>query len=161
MDGDSGVSKSDHMLDIAREIVDDIEQQRASGENIVNKAVRLARLANAPALGWLLLEQYGYNNTEPLSLQYLAYTGRFNAVMMNQFYIGGLGAVEAQLESDKQYMQILQIPSTLAPTKPFEINPVTTITMTQSITSGKIARLGLVRSKVLGLIHTFAASVHD
>lgn len=71
-------SRSEHILELARELLDDIELSRTSAESLVLKASRLARwVGSDETRKWLQLEMIGYNDSDPISLKYMTLTGRW------------------------------------------------------------------------------------
>lgn len=71
-------STSEHILELATELLDDIELSRLNAESLLLKASRLARLVGSDEIRqWLGYEMSGYPSTEPLSVKYIGYTGRW------------------------------------------------------------------------------------
>ena len=71
-------SKSKHIIELAKELLDDIELNRMSAEHLLLKATRLARwMGSEETQQWLKLEMVGYNGTEEVSLRYMSITGRW------------------------------------------------------------------------------------
>ncbi len=71
-------SQSDHIVALARELLDDVELSRTSVESIVLKASRLARLlGDEELIRWLYFERFGYITGDPISLKYVAMTERW------------------------------------------------------------------------------------
>jgi hypothetical protein len=71
-------SRSQHILDLARELLDDIELGRTTAEGLILKASRFARWVGSDETKyWLQLEMSGYNNTNPISQKYMDITGRW------------------------------------------------------------------------------------
>jgi AbiTii len=61
-------SRSEHVLELGRELLDDIELRRTTAEGLIVKATRLARWVGSDEIRyWLPLEMGGYNNTSPIS----------------------------------------------------------------------------------------------
>jgi hypothetical protein len=60
-------SKSEHILALATELLDDIELSRLSGEALLLKASRLARLTHADEIKqWISFELKGYSLKDPI-----------------------------------------------------------------------------------------------
>lgn len=71
-------SQSKHILELARELLDDIELRRDSAEYLILKTSRLARLVGSEEIKyWLNLEMQGYNSSNEISLKYMEITGRW------------------------------------------------------------------------------------
>ena len=74
----AGQSRSGHILELARELLDDIELSRTSAESLVLKASRLARWVGSDEIRyWLKLEMRGYNSSNEISLKYMGIAGRW------------------------------------------------------------------------------------
>ncbi|MGH7845534.1 MAG: hypothetical protein ACREQW_10240 [Candidatus Binatia bacterium] len=71
-------SRSEHILALAKELLDDIELSRLSAESLLLKASRLARWVGSDEIRhWLKLEMSGYYSDDPISLKYMGLTGRW------------------------------------------------------------------------------------
>lgn len=71
-------SRSDHILELAKELLDDIELGRTDAERLILKSSRLARWVGSDEVRyWLKLELGGYNSTNHVSLKYMGITGRW------------------------------------------------------------------------------------
>jgi hypothetical protein len=67
-------NKSTHIIELCKELLDDIELSRINSEAILLKATRLARLSGSDQIRqWLRYEMTGYNSTDP----YMSQTGRW------------------------------------------------------------------------------------
>jgi len=72
-------SKSEHILSLAQELLDDIELSRLAAEALLLKATRLARLAGSEKIQrWLSYEMGGYNSQDKISLEFMSRTGRWS-----------------------------------------------------------------------------------
>src|SRR6266404_8013747 len=99
------------VLDLAGELLEDIELSRLSAEPLLLKVARLARLiGNEELRQWLNYELTGYNATEPLSLEYVGRTGRWVDVGAKTAYWGPLGQQEAAINALNLRLQGLRIP---------------------------------------------------
>jgi hypothetical protein len=71
-------SQSEHVLDLCRELLDDIELSRLGADKLLLKCSRLARLVGSDEVQkWIGYEMGGYYDTEPLSLLYVTKTLRW------------------------------------------------------------------------------------
>jgi hypothetical protein len=74
-DASMSQSKSQHILDLAKELLDDIELSRIGAESLLLKASRLARWVGSDEVKyWLQLEMAGYNSSNPTSVKYMGLT---------------------------------------------------------------------------------------
>ena len=84
-------SQSDHIRDLTKELLDDIELGRTTGERLLLKTARLARLIGSEEIKkWLEYEMRGYNSHDELSRKYITNTGRWIDKTENKAYYGPL-----------------------------------------------------------------------
>jgi hypothetical protein len=87
-------NKSTHIIELCKELLDDIELSRINSEAILLKATRLARLSGSDEIRqWLRHEMTGYNSTDPLSLKYMTQTGRWTDKNSNKGFIANFNLV--------------------------------------------------------------------
>jgi len=76
-----------HKLDLARDLLDDIELSRLAPEQLLLKATRLARLLDAKEVQtWLRFELEGYPGNDPVALRYMSRTDRWTDQPNNRGY---------------------------------------------------------------------------
>jgi AbiTii len=152
------LSRTKHILELAKELLDDIELSRCNAEQLVLKTTRLARYVGSDEIKqWLSYEMSGYNDTEPLSLRYMSITGRWIDQKKNSGLWGPLAQMDTSIEANKIQLQTMSIPSTNAQNGWVIIDR---ITQQMNATTGLISRYGGVKSRVLGLIHKFVSNVY-
>ena len=72
------ISKSEHVINLAKEIIDDIELSRLGAQALLLKTTRLARYVDDEEIRqWLRYEMQGFGNSE-IGLKYMAKTGSFS-----------------------------------------------------------------------------------
>lgn len=151
-------SRSEHILELAKELLDDIELGRADAERLILKASRLARWVGSEEIRyWLKLELGGYNNTNPVSLKYMEITGRWLDHEKGTGYWGPLAQQEASINAEKAKLASLRVPDTSGDYANIAIQHVTG-TMTAS--SNYISRISGIRSRVLAQLHRFVSEVY-
>lgn len=151
-------SKSEYASRLAAELLDDIELGRLSTETLLLKASRLARLAgDDETRKWLAFEQSGYSASDPVALKFMSLTGRWTDYQANMGYWGPLAQQEAAIESAKERLKAF---TTQGLGGDAAVGAVVRITQVTTAISTELNRLSGVRSRVLGLIHTFVVSVH-
>lgn len=150
-------SEAAYVLELSSQLLDDIELDRLPIEKLILKANRLARLAGSEEVRqWLDFEMRGYNLTDPISLKYMSITGRWINFSEKKGYWGPIGQQEATIEAKKAQIEATKITSVGGD----GAVGVTRITaQNHANLSHSIQTLYGVRSKVLGLIHTFVAGV--
>ena len=81
------VSKSEHTLELVQDLLDDLELGRSSGEKLILKASRLARIVGADEIKeWLKFELSGFYAENDISLKYMGLTGRWTKRSENKGY---------------------------------------------------------------------------
>jgi hypothetical protein len=151
------VSKSAHVLELARELLDDIELSRLAAEAVLLKASRLARLAGTEEdQEWLRFELVGYDSSET-SKKYMYLTGRWIDVEKKQAYWGPLAQQDTSLEALKQRLAAF---TTQGIGGEGVANAVLRITNETARIVSQISAISAVRSRVLGLLHQFASRIY-
>ncbi len=151
-------SKSQHVVDLATDLLDDVELSRLTPEALLLKASRLARLAgSAEEQEWINLELSGYNSSSKVSKKYLARTGRWVDREKGTAYWGPLAEQEAALDASKLSLDSL---STQGIGGEHSLAAVRQITGEVASLTNHISKLGGIRSRVLGLLHTFVSRVY-
>lgn len=150
-------SEATYILELSSELLDDIELDRLPSDKLILKANRLARLAGSEEVRqWLGFEMRGYNSSDPISLKYMSLTGRWTEYAEKKGYWGPLGQHEATIEAKKAQIEATKITSVGGDGA---IGVARITAQNHAILSQSIQNLSGVRSKVLGLIHTFVAGV--
>ena len=151
-------SRSEHILQLAKELLDDIELGRTNAENLLLKASRLARWVGSDEIRyWVKLEMGGYNSTNPLSLKYMGLTGRWTDKEKSFGYWGPLAQQEAAIEAEKLKLSAMRIPNISSEYAGIAINNVT---VAMNASTKTISRLSGIKSRVLARLHTFVSQVY-
>ena len=151
-------SRSEHILQLARELLDDIELSRTSPENLILKASRLARWVGSEEIRyWLKLEMTGYNNSNAISIKYMGLTGRWIDREKNLGYWGPLAQQEATIIAERAKLASMRTPDSSSDWAAVAIGNVTDA-MTAS--ANLISRLSGIRTRVLGLLHSFVSEIY-
>ena len=151
-------SQSQHILELSRQLLDDLELGRLEADKLLLKCSRLARLAGSEeAQEWIDFEMQGYNSTDPVSIKFMTLTGRWTNRKKNLGYWGPLAQLEATIAAENAKLTSLRLPD-ISGDKAF----VTTREVVAKIsgTSNKIAQISGVRSRVLALLHRFVSEVY-
>ena len=107
-------SRSEHILELAKELLDDIELSRLSAESLLLKASRLARWVGSDEIKyWINLEMKGYNGSNEVSLKYMGITGRWVNREEQKGYWGPLAQQEAVLEAQNIKLRSMSTPDTI------------------------------------------------
>lgn len=151
-------SKSEHVLALATELLDDIELSRLPAEQLLLKSSRLARLAGSDEVKkWIGYEMNGYSGDNPICNKYMQLTGRWINRDERKGYWGPLLQQEAVIAAQNIKLQSMSMPDTsgghgLMILKQHNEN-------TKGIAS-TISTLTGIKSRVLGLLHAFITSVY-
>lgn len=150
-------SEAAYILELSRELLDDIELDRLPSDKLILKVNRLARLAGTDEIRqWLSLEMRGYNSTDPISLKYMTLTGRWTDYAEKKGHWGSLAQHEAAIDLQKVQIEATKITSVSGD----GAIGVTRMTATHHAKlSQSIHKLSGIRSKILGLIHSFVVGV--
>jgi hypothetical protein len=151
-------SKSEHIADLAKELLDDIELNRMRAEHLLLKATRLARwMGSEETQQWLRLEMIGYNNSDEVSLKYMSLTGRWTDRAKGIGYWGPLSQQEASIEAEKAKLAAMRTPDAGGEWANLAI---TNVTNAMSQTANIISTLSAIRSRVLARLHQFVSEVY-
>ena len=151
-------NRGTHTDSLARELVDDIELGRLPAEALVLKTSRLARITgNEEIQDWLHFEMRGYNSDDSASLKYMGLTGRWVSQELKTGYWGPLAEQEATLEALCAEQKGIRVPDLSG-----QLMLLTTKEIIQrgATLSNQIARIGGIRSRVLGLLHDFVTGIY-
>jgi hypothetical protein len=147
-----------HILELSKEILDDIELSRIDSERLILKATRLARLIGSEEIRqWLRFELHGYNSKNDISIKYMSKTGRWK----NKEELDGNWQPLAQIESIKIAMKT-KLENFRFPELAGDKANVVTKWILQDITSAEsnFSKSSSIISRVTGLIHNFAAQCY-
>lgn len=151
-------SKSEHILELAKELLDDIELSRLSAEPLLLKVSRLARLIGSEKIKyWINLEMKGYNSSNPISLKYMGLTGRWIKKDTNEGYWGALAQHEATIEAENIKLRTMTTPYTGGNAAIVLMNMYNNQLLSAS---NKISTLSGIKSKVLAHLHSFVSDVY-
>lgn len=151
-------SRSEHILALAKELLDDIELSRTNAESLVLKASRLARWVGSDEVQyWLSFEMRGYTSSNETSLKYLAITGRWINREKGHALWGPLAQQEAAIEAERAKLAALRTPDSSGEWAGVAIGNVT---RAMKETANNISRLSGVRTRVLAQLHDFVSEVY-
>lgn len=150
-------SRSQHVLELARELLDDIELSRVSAEAMVLKGARLARwVGDEEVRAWLNFEMRGYSS-DPVAIQYMGLTGRWTEREKNKGYWGPLAEMEAHIAASTAKLAAMRIPDS---SSEYANIAITNTANAMTNTANFIARMTGIRSRAVGLLHTFVCDVY-
>ena len=151
-------SQSEHVANLARELLDDIELSRVPPQALLLKAARLARFVGTEEIRvWLALELNGYRDGNAIAKSYLARTARWIDKDKRVAYWGGFAEQVAMIESFQAEQQTIRIPDVSGDLVVLALNNV--MDRSQAI-GDSIRALECIKSRVLSLLHQWVAAVH-
>ena len=152
------ISKTEHIIQLSKEIIDDVELSKIDAQALLLKATRLARYVdNEEIRSWLRYEMQGYSRQNETSLKYMTKTGRWTDKEKNEGYWIPLAQIEASVEAQKTKLSLIRIPDTSGEKATFVIDRVT---HQMNYATSNISKLGGITSRVVSLIHDFATNVY-
>jgi hypothetical protein len=163
-------SKSKAIVALAKDLLDDIELSRLSGEALLLKAIRLARLVEAhQERTWLGYELAGYPKNDPTVDEYMGRVGRGIDTYGPSAYREPLAQIEASIAALKIQMQTLRIPdvSYSSPNENQAGNdymiiqaPVNSAIQKGAELSNLLGQLAGIKSRVVAYIHRFVVGIY-
>ncbi len=151
--------RSEHELELAKSLLDDIELSNASIESIILKASRLARLCGSVEFQqWLVYEMRGYVSNDDLSLRYMGITGRWTKRDEQRGYWSPISQIEASIEASKLELQALSTPN-VGGTQFANIALREYYNKTAGI-AGNISKYNGIKTRVLSILHSFVSAIY-
>lgn len=151
-------SKSEHILELTKELLDDIELNRIEIESLLLKTSRLARWIGSEEIKTLIqFEMNGYDNLNPLFFKLLTITGRVTDISKKEGYGIPLAQIEAMINTEKIKLNTISAPDTSGEWA-FRVMQMYETNL-QEISS-KISQLSGIKSKILAQLHNFISSVY-
>jgi AbiTii len=151
-------SQTAHVLELCRELLDDIELSRLPPDKLLFKCSRLARLAGSEEIQkWLTFEMTGYHQHDPISHKYMTKTARWFDYDKKMGFWGPFAQQVASIESLDIKLKALSLPDISG-----EWAYATTKTILDEIRTDSVnkMRLEAVRTHVLGLLHAFVSETY-
>lgn len=151
-------SRSEHILELSRELLDDIELNRLSAEALLLKASRLARWVGSEEIKyWIGLELKGYNGSNEVSLKYMGKTGRWTNKEEKKGYWGPLSQQESAIEAEHIKLRSISTPDTSGD---YGFSVMEMYQRQLLATTNYISTLSAIKSKVLAHLHSFVTDIY-
>src|SRR4029434_5655764 len=165
---------SEVQLQLSRELVDDLELSRLGPEQLLLKALRLARLVqDSAAQVWLRFELRGYPNTTE-SRPWMRFFGRLTDEATNVGYwipLAGVAGTAAAMQAQIQTLRIPNVQFAPSSANPHEfisgfagstttpmLKPAQDVLLRLQALTTAVQTLTSIRSRVLAAVHEFAVS---
>ncbi|MFG0322985.1 hypothetical protein ACF8EF_11745 [Pseudomonas sp. zjy_15] len=151
-------SRSEHILNLAKELLDDIELSRVNCESLLLKSSRLARWVGSEEIkAWIGYEMHGFNTTDPTSLKYMGITGRWIDYKERKGYWGPLAQQETIIQTQQMKLKNLQTPDTSGD---WGLKVMSMHQESIKSASHLIHQISAIRSKVLATLHNFISAIY-
>jgi hypothetical protein len=152
-------SQSAHVLELCRELLDDIELSRLPPDKLLFKCARLARLAGSAEIQkWLTFEIRGYVPNDPVAVEYMAKTARWSNPEKKEGFWGPFAQQIGLLEATDIKLKVLKLPDSIE--GQWALGTTTTILRQIETEANSRMRLDAIRSHVLGLLHAFVSETY-
>lgn len=151
------VSKSEYIIELSRDLIDDIELSRLGAQALLLKTSRLARYADDEEIReWLRFEMQSFDHSA-ISLKYMTKTGRWTDREKEEGYWWPLAKIEATLEAQKQKLSLMRIPDTSGDRAVIVIDR---ISAQINHATKNISTFEGIKTRVVSLIHDFVTNVY-
>jgi len=151
-------SRSSHITELAKEIIDDIEFTRLDAQVILLKTTRLPRyVGNEEIREWLRYEMQGYQKGTDTFEKYMVKTGRWTNKDERKGYIMPLAQVEGTIVAETEKLKAYRIPDT---SSQYAVTVIDNVRSGMSGTSSYISTLSGIKSRVISILHDFATTVY-
>ncbi|WP_315763763.1 MULTISPECIES: hypothetical protein [unclassified Bradyrhizobium] len=151
-------SQSEHILELSRELLDDIELGRLDTTKLLLKCSRLARLAGSEEIQkWISFEISGYSSSDPVSIFYMSKTGRWTDYEKKLGYWGPLAQQEATVAAYNAKLASMRLPDISGD---WANVATSNILSALNATTNSISTLSAITSRVLGLLHDFVSEIY-
>ncbi|WP_269564300.1 hypothetical protein [Kosakonia radicincitans] len=151
--------RSEHELELAKELLDDIELSKLNAEALFLKAARLARLCGTEEFKkWIGFEIRGYVSNDETSLKFMAKTGRWTNREEMKGYWAPIAQIEAIINSQALKLNSLGTPNVSGVSMAYPImkehrDLVNNVSNSISTYSG-------IKSRALGVLHDFVSAIY-
>ncbi|RQD76669.1 MAG: hypothetical protein D5S01_03580, partial [Halanaerobium sp. MSAO_Bac5] len=146
----SEISRSEHIRELSKELLDDIELNRLDAERLLLKSMRLARYTGSDEVKtWLSYEMLGY--------KYLGIVGRWLNKKEKQGVFIPLSQIESYIRAEELKLSNMSIPNSSGDWANVAIqNSIRSM----NYTSTNISELSGIKSRVLAKLHNFISDIY-
>ncbi|HBR1222460.1 AbiTii domain-containing protein [Klebsiella pneumoniae] len=149
----------EHELELAKELLDDIELSRLNAEALFLKATRLARLCgSAEFQKWVGFEIRGYVSDDETALKYMSKTGRWTDRKEMKGYWAPIAQIEAVINSQKLKLNSLSTPNISGVSAAIAI--MQSHHQIINNVSNSISTYTGIKSRALGILHDFVSAIY-
>ncbi|WP_408954772.1 hypothetical protein [Natroniella sp. ANB-PHB2] len=151
-------SRTEHIKELSKELLDDIELNRLDAERLLLKTMRLARYTGVEEIKtWLSYEMLGYKEIDEVGYKYLDIVGRWSDKKEKKGFFMPLSQIESTIKVEKAKLKKMSIPDTSGEWANVAIrNAISSMNRT----SNRISKLGGIKSRVLAKLHNFISEIY-
>lgn len=151
--------RSEHELELAKELLDDVELSRINVEALMMKASRLARLCGSEEFQrWIGYEMRGFNPNDEISMLYMGKTGRWTKIDELRGYWMPIAEIDALISSKTTELESMTTPNVSG--VEFANTVMRNFLANKAELSQKISKFSGIRSRVLGILHNFISDIY-
>ncbi|QYG83263.1 AbiTii domain-containing protein [Citrobacter koseri] len=153
------LARFEHELELAKELLDDIELSRLNAEALFLKAARLARLCGTEEFKkWVGFEIRGYVSNDDTSLKFMTKTGRWTNRDENKGYWAPIAQIEAVINSQTLKLNSLGTPNVSGVTMAYPIMKEHHEIINN--VSNSISTYSGIKSRALGVLHDIVSAIY-
>lgn len=151
-------SRSKHIRELSKELLDDIELNRLKAERLLLKAMRLTRFTGSSEIKtWLSYEMLGYKNINDVGYTYLDIVGRWLDKEKEKAVLIPLSQIESSIRAEEIKLNNMSIPNSSGEWASVAIkNSI----QSMNYTSQNISKLSGIKSRVLAKLHDFVSEIY-
>lgn len=151
-------NSSEHILELAKELLDDIELTRVAVEPLLLKASRLARWTGSDEIKrWIELELRGYSALGDTDLKFIDTSGRWIDKKEGKLYSVPLAQIAILIDTENIKLKSMSTPDTSGDWA-FRVMQMYENNLKDS--TANITKLSGIKSKVLAHLHSFITDIY-
>ncbi|MFA6629855.1 MAG: hypothetical protein WCS55_08845 [Sulfuricurvum sp.] len=151
-------NSSEHILELAKELLDDIELSRVAVEPLLLKASRLARWTGSEEIKrWIELELRGYSAVRETELKFIDISGRWGDKKEGTLYNVPLAQIAILIDTENIKLKSMSTPDTSGDWA-FRVMQMYEKNLQDS--TENIMKLSGIKSKVLAHLHSFITDIY-
>lgn len=151
-------NSSEHILELAKELLDDIELSRVAVEPLLLKASRLARWTGSEEIKrWIELELRGYNTLKDTDLKFIDISGRWIDKKEGKLYSVPLAQIAILIDTENTKLTSMSTPDTSGDWA-YRVMQMYENNLQES--TANITKFSGIKSQILAHLHSFITDVY-
>lgn len=151
--------RSEHELELAKELLEDVELSRLNVEALMMKASRLARLCGSDEFQrWIGFEMRGFNADDEISMRYMGLTGRWTKRDELRGYWMPIAEIDALISAKTTELESMTTPNVSG--VEFANTVMRNYLNNKAELSQMISKFSGIRSRTLGILHDFISEIY-